>query len=173
MVVLSAYFPVDSNRANKVDDAMIGLVDDLTCFLSKFPDSAVIFGVDANVDFSRKNAHSKYFEQFCEFNNLSIFQPNAPTFKSGSKFDHFLTRSSISPAVLCLPTNPSDHNLIMVCCDIPFVVSQKTKSTKRGMSFCYTNPRTSVMFVNGVNGVKNMFVNGVKKMVFEQRSLSL
>ena len=54
VVVLSAYFPVDSNRANKVDDAMTGLVDDLTCFLSKFPDSAVSFGVDLVIDWCKR-----------------------------------------------------------------------------------------------------------------------
>lgn len=153
LIVVSAYFPVDSNRAHEVSDDFVEMVDDLSCFISKYQNSAFIIGTDANVDFSRNNAHSNYFLSFCEFNMLRPFQPNAPTFKSGSKIDHFVVRhvDCICPEVLSSPINPSDHNPIVTCVEIPFKVAAVVHSPKFVRSFCYSDSAKCTAFREDIN----------------------
>ena len=137
LVLVSAYFPNDSNRKDQVSDEFLSLVDDLSCLFARFPNSSIVVGVDANVDFSRDNAHSKYFEVFCGYNDLSIARPSNATFKSGSIIDYFLVRGlcSVPPEVLSLSINPSDHNPLVVCLDFPFTVQPIMTSPKHKLTF--------------------------------------
>ena len=124
ILVLNAYLPCDNYKNDCVSEELVNVLLDIEDVLFNCDAHSVILGGDLNTDFNRRNAHTRYLEEFMDRNNLSKchigtthdhityidLQSNCQ-----SSIDHFLVSKQLKRNVsdYCvtdlISVNPSNH----------------------------------------------------------------
>ena len=123
-VIINVYMPVDNYSKTRVSDEFQDTLDAIELFVQKCAGKQIIIGGDANIDFTRQNAHDKVFLDFLERNscvhvynlpNCNVnFTYNDPNNDSFSCIDHFSVSNTVCQAIESVfackePLNPSYH----------------------------------------------------------------
>jgi exonuclease III len=99
LLLINLYMPCDNRSLNHVDPEYIDCINDVQTLMNDHSPQMIRVGGDLNTDPSRKNAHSRYLEQFClqnglEFSWKSGLAKPAKTFVNNSEgssvIDHFI-----------------------------------------------------------------------------------
>ena len=124
LLLINCYMPCDSYSKTTVAEEFHQVVDELECLLSKHSECSVLLGGDLNIDFSRLNAHDRYFLQFMEWQELkNVWDLNVSkvdytysdfNINAFSCIDHFMISKYLMDLVLNAeahddPLNPSNH----------------------------------------------------------------
>ena len=72
LLIVNCYMPVDNYTKSYVTDEFLSACDSLENVINKHPNHHVVICGDLNIDFSRTNAHDKYFKQLMEQHNCII-----------------------------------------------------------------------------------------------------
>ena len=123
-IFINLYMPVDNQCKTRVSDEFQDTLDAVELFIQQCAGKHIVIGGDVNVDFIRRNAHDKCFQDFLERNshidvyslqNCNVsYTYNDPHNNCFSCIDHFCISNnlcqSVESAFVCNePLNPSYH----------------------------------------------------------------
>jgi len=132
ILCVNSYMPVDNQRKSYVDSVFLETIDCIELFIESTGLFRVIMGGDMNLDYSRHNAHDRYFLEFLDRHNF-VYTFDLPIADKGytyfdmslnckSCIDHFNVHNSLCDSVLGVQRcehalNPSKHLpvLLTVC----------------------------------------------------------